>query len=278
MTNNNKTRILDPKTPPFERLVLTMAYLRSEKGCAWDRKQTHQSLIPYLIEETYELVEAVESQNPEKIKEELGDLICQVVFHAQIASEIDQFKIDDALSTITEKLIERHPHIFKEEKSLEPHEVRQQWEKIKLAKRGENRKSAISGLPKGMPALQMAFRIGEKAGGFGFDWGNSADVLSKIEEEVSEIKKEANSLDHERLAEEVGDLLFAVSSFARKSGIDPEAALRQALTKFQRRFEIMEKEVDRLDKKLYNLPPIELDRLWELVKKKEGRYKGDKQG
>ncbi len=264
-----KKRILDAKTPAFERLVLTMAYLRSEKGCAWDRKQTHKSLIPYLIEEAYELVEAVELESPDKIKEELGDLLCQVVFHAQIAKENSEFRIEDSLNSITEKLIERHPHIFLEEKELEPEEVRQQWEKIKLEKREGDKKSALSGLPAGMPALLMAFRMGEKAGGVGFDWKNSQDVLVKIEEEVAEVKKEMAKMDKERLSEEVGDLLFAVASLARKEGIDPEAALRQALSKFQQRFEKMEKEVDREGKKVYNLRPNELDRLWELVKGKE---------
>ncbi len=246
-----------------------MAYLRSEAGCAWDRKQSHKSLIPYLIEETYELVEAVESGNPEKIKEELGDLLCQIAFHAQIAKEMGQFQIEDSLRAITEKLIERHPHIFLEEKNLEPEEVRQQWEKIKLKKRSGEKKSGLSGLPAGMPALLMAYRMGEKAGGVGFDWKNSTDVLTKIEEELIEIKKEATSKDKDRLSEEVGDLLFAVASYARKEEIDPEAALRQALRKFQQRFEKMKKELDRQGKKLYNLPPDELDRLWELVKGKE---------
>lgn len=273
MSEEMKKRILDPKTPAFERLALTMAYLRSEKGCSWDRKQTHQSLIPYLIEEAYELVEAIESGDSAKMKEELGDVLCQVVFHAQMASEEGKFNIDDSVTSITEKLIERHPHIFKEEKGLNPEEVREQWEKIKLEKREGEKKSVVSGLPKGMPALLMAFRIGEKAGGVGFDWKNSKDVLDKIDEEVAEIKKEAGSGDENRLKEEVGDLLFSVASFARKAGIDPEAALRQALSKFQERFEKLEIEVDRDSKKLYNLRPEELDRYWEEVKRKDKERK-----
>ena len=274
MSRKIKNKILDPKTPAFERLVLTMGYLRSEKGCSWDRKQTHKSLIPYLIEEAHELVEAIELKNPDKIKEELGDLLCQIAFHAQIAKENKDFEIEDSLNSITEKLIERHPHIFLEEKNLKPEEVRQQWEKIKLKKRDGLKKSAVSGLPAGMPALLMAYRIGEKAGGVGFDWKNSRDVVAKIEEEVAEIKKETVKRGRNRLFEEVGDLLFAVASFARKEGIDPEAALRQALRKFQQRFEKIEKEVDSKGEKLYNLRPDELDRLWELVKRKERSLKG----
>ncbi len=274
MSKNIKNRILDPKTPAFERLVLTMAYLRSEKGCSWDRKQTHKSLIPYLIEEAHELVEAIELENPDKIKEELGDLLCQIAFHAQIANENKEFEIEDSLNSITEKLIERHPHIFLKEKNLKPEEVRRQWEKIKLKKREGQNKSAVSGLPAGMPALLMAYRMGEKAGGVGFDWKNSRDVVAKIEEELAEIKKEVVKKGKNRLFEEVGDLLFAVASFARKEGIDPEAALRQALRKFQVRFEKIEKEVDSRGKKLYNLRPNELDRLWEQVKSSERSSKG----
>jgi tetrapyrrole methylase family protein/MazG family protein len=274
MSRKIKNKILNPKTPAFERLVLTMGYLRSEKGCSWDRKQTHKSLIPYLIEEAHELVEAVELKNPDKIKEELGDLLCQIAFHAQIAKENKEFDIKDSLNSITEKLIERHPHIFLEEKNLKPAEVRKQWEKIKLKKRDGQKKSAVSGLPAGMPALIMAYRIGEKASGVGFDWKNSRDVIAKIEEELAEIKKEAVKKGRNRLSEEVGDLLFAVASFARKEGIDPEAALRQALRKFQQRFEKIEKEVDRRGEKLYNLRPDELDRLWERVKRNERSSKG----
>ncbi len=264
-----KAKILDPKTPPFERLKLTMAYLRSEKGCSWDRQQTHLSLLPYLIEETYELAEAIESEDVELIKEELGDFLCQAIFHAQIASDNGQFEIEDSINVIVEKLIRRHPHIFKEEKDLEPHEVRNQWEQIKKGDKTKANKSSLSGLPKEMPALLRAFRIGEKAAGMGFDWEKAENVLEKIDEEILEVRTELGKNSSEKLSEEIGDLLFAVASLARKVDVNPELALRQSLNKFQGRFESMEREVDNQKKKLYNLSPSELDRLWERSKWKE---------
>ena len=264
-----KAKILDPKTPPFERLKLTMAYLRSEKGCPWDRQQTHLSLLPYLIAETYELAEAIESEDVELIKEELGDFLCQAIFHAQIASDNGQFEIEDSINVIVEKLIRRHPHIFKEEKDLEPHEVRNQWEQIKKGDKTKANKSSLSGLPKEMPALLRAFRIGEKAAGMGFDWEKAENVLEKIDEEILEVRTELGKNSSEKLSEEIGDLLFAVASLARKVDVNPELALRQSLNKFQGRFESMEREVDNQKKKLYNLSPSELDRLWERSKWKE---------
>ena len=264
-----KAKILDSKTPPFERLKLIMAYLRSEKGCSWDRQQTHLSLLPYLIEETYELAEAIESEDSEQIKEELGDFLCQAIFHAQIASDNGQFEIEDSINLIVEKLIRRHPHIFKEEKDLEPHEVRNQWEQIKQGDKERTNKSSLSGLPKEMPALLRAFRIGERAAGMGFDWETAENVLEKIDEEISEIRGELDKKSSEGLSEEIGDLLFAVASLARKADINPELALRQSLNKFQGRFEKMEKEADKQKKKLYNLSPDELDRLWEDSKKRQ---------
>ena len=262
-----KAKILNSQTPAFERLKLTMAYLRSEKGCSWDRQQTHLSLLPYLIEETYELAEAIESENSEQIKEELGDFLCQAIFHAQIASDNGQFEIEDSINLIVEKLIRRHPHIFKEEKDLEPHEVRNQWEQIKKGDKEKTNKSSLSGLPKEMPALLRAFRIGEKAAGMGFDWEKAENVLEKIDEEISEVRAEMGRKSSERLSEEIGDLLFAVASLARKADVNPELALRQSLNKFQVRFEKMEKEVVKQKKELYNLSPYELDRLWEDSKK-----------
>jgi len=163
MTNLH-TRIDDPKLTPFERLTLVMEILRSPEGCNWDRQQTHQSLLPYLIEEAYEVVEVIESGRMEDLKEELGDLLTQIVFHAQLASERGEFTANDAVDRVVEKLIHRHPHVFGERKELNPKEVRDQWEKIKTSS-GE-KPSVLGGLPRTMPALTMAFRMGEKAGGW----------------------------------------------------------------------------------------------------------------
>ena len=237
----NKSKVFDKNIAPFERLVAVFEVLRSENGCAWDRKQTHKSLLPYLIEETYEVYEAVEKEDYVELKEELGDLVCQAVFHAQLAKERGDFEIDDSLTHIVEKLIRRHPHIFEDEKQLNPQEVRDQWEKIKVES-GE-KKDVLSGIPKSMPALTMAFRIGEKAGGVGFDWEKSSDVIDKIEEELQELKEEIIFDNKDGIEDEIGDLLFAVALLARKKEIDPEIALKRALEKFKARFLKLENEI-----------------------------------
>lgn len=269
-----KTIALDTNRAAFERLVALMALLRSGDGCAWDRAQTHQSLLPYLIEESYEVVEAVETGDDRELREELGDLLCQIVFHAQLASEREAFTIEDSTRTIVEKLIHRHPHVFGERRELAPQQVRDQWEKIKTDS-GE-KKSVLSGLPSSMPALTMAFRTGEKAGGVGFDWKNASDVLEKIEEEISEIRKELADADSrtevsnkERLMEEFGDLLFAAASAARKAGVDPERALKRALGKFRVRFEQLEAEVKSTRGRFDDYTLEELEEIWQQVKRRE---------
>ncbi|HOP07463.1 MAG TPA: nucleoside triphosphate pyrophosphohydrolase [candidate division Zixibacteria bacterium] len=259
-----KTRLEQENLSPWERLKLIMAILRSPEGCAWDCKQTHKSLIPYLIEESYEVVEAIETENWPGLKEELGDVLCQVVFHGQLASERGEFVTDDAVESINEKLIKRHPHVFGERHELNPQQVRDQWEKLKIES-GE-KKSVLNGLPRSMPALTMAFRIGEKAGGVGFDWNHPAEVIEKLEEEIGEIKQAIKNEDRQGIAEEIGDLLFATSSLARKLDIDPEQALRQALEKFRERFERLEKEVKKSGRSFTDYNLDELEAIWQRVK------------
>ncbi|MDZ4723642.1 MAG: nucleoside triphosphate pyrophosphohydrolase [candidate division Zixibacteria bacterium] len=264
-----KKQVLDPAKTPFERLVRLMEILRSPEGCNWDRKQTHQSLLPYLIEETYEVIEAIESGNPDDLKEELGDLICQVVFHAQLAKEAGTFTVDDSIMSIVNKLLLRHPHVFEKRSNLDAQQVRDQWEKIKS--RTDNKKPLLSGLPKSMPALTQAFRIGEKAGGVGFDWKESADVLEKIHEELKEVSEELSkpTLEKERLADEIGDLLFAVASLARKVGVDPESALKGSLSKFQYRFKQLEEVVKAEHKSFDGLTLDQLEAIWQQIKSKK---------
>ncbi len=267
--NDLKARIMDSKSTPFERFCLLMEILRSPQGCAWDRAQTHSSLLPYLIEETYEVVEAVEKGDAAALKDELGDLLCQVVFHAQLARERGDFDINDSINHIIEKLIRRHPHVFGEKNALDPQQVRDQWEKIKASQ--ENKGSILSGLPESMPALTMAFRAGEKASGVGFDWNEGEEVLEKVEEEIAEVKEILSaqpSNRHERLSEEIGDLLFSVSSLARKLDVDPERALKIALRKFRTRFAELEKHVagERGNFESYSLE--ELESIWQDVKKR----------
>lgn len=226
---------------PFKRLREIMAVLRSPGGCNWDRKQTHKSLLPYLIEETYEVVEAIEEGSPDDLREELGDLLCQIMFHARIAEENGQFNVDDSIDSINKKLIDRHPHVFGEKKDLNPQEVRDQWEKVKIES-GE-KKSVINGIPKSAPALVKGFRFGEKAAGVGFDWENADDVLDKIKEEIAEIETAMPDNNKDRIEDEIGDLLFAVSSLARKLDINPEQALNRTLQKFSKRFNHIEDKV-----------------------------------
>jgi tetrapyrrole methylase family protein/MazG family protein len=265
-----KARVLDENLTPFERLTLLLEVLRSPQGCAWDRKQTHQSLLPYLIEETYEVVETIEDGRYDELKEELGDLLCQIVFHAQLAHERNEFHVNDSINHLIDKLIHRHPHVFGDRNELSPQQVRDQWEKIKVES-GE-KESALSGLPRSMPALTMAFRMGEKAGGLGFDWTKAEEVVEKVEEELEEIKGEifSQSSDrHERLSEEIGDLLFAVASLARKLQVDPETSLRMALAKFRDRFQRMEEMIRKKHGRFEEYSIDQFEEMWQRTKTEE---------
>jgi len=265
-----KARVLDENLTPFERLTLLMQILRSTEGCSWDRKQTHRSLLPYLIEETYEVIETIESGRLVDLKEELGDLLCQIVFHAQLAHERGEFHINDTINLLVDKLIRRHPHIFGEKRDLDPQEVRDQWERIKVQS-GE-KESVLSGLPRSMPALTMAFRVGEKAGGYGFDWAESGEVIEKVEEELAEIQQElvSHSPDRkDRLENEIGDMLFAVASLARKLGIDPEMALKRALDKFCRRFGHMADRIRNQGAEFEDYTIEQLEEMWQQLKRRD---------
>ncbi len=259
-----KAQLEDPGLTPFERLLVVMKILRSPEGCAWDRKQTHKSLQPYLIEESYEVIEAIENEDFPELKEELGDLLCQVVFHGQLAEEAGRFTTNDSVNHIVDKLIRRHPHVFGEHRDLDPDQVRDQWEQNKI--RSGEKKSVLGGLPGSMPALMMAFRVGEKAAGVGFDWHHARDVLEKVAEEISEIETEMASGDRDALEDEIGDLLFATASLARKLSIDPERALKRALEKFRSRFELLESEVRRSDRAFGEYTLDELEAIWQRVK------------
>jgi len=258
-----REQIEDPALTPYQRLVRLFQILRSPEGCAWDRKQTHESLLPYLIEETYEVIETVETKRYADLREELGDVLTQVVFHAQIASERGEFTLDNTVSDVVTKLVNRHPHVFGEKKELDPQQVRDQWERIKTES-GE-KESVLGGLPRTMPALTTAFRIGEKAGGAGFDWKSATDVVEKIDEEVAELKAElrAQPMDRDRVADEIGDLLFAVASLARKLQIEPETALRKALEKFRTRFDKLEQTVRAEGKTFADFSLDELEAIWQ---------------
>jgi MazG family protein len=232
-------------------------------------------LVPYLIEEAYEVVDTIESGRIDELREELGDLLVQVVFHAQLAKERREFEINDAISDVVAKLIRRHPHIFDQKTDLDPQQVRNQWERIKTES-GE-KKSVLSGLPRSMPALTMAYRMGEKAGGAGFDWAKPQDVLEKIDEETCEVRQamQSGSADKkETLTDEIGDLLFATASLARKLHIDPEHALKKSLEKFRVRFDELERRVAESGTKFDDHSVESLEDIWQAIKRDRGEGRG----
>lgn len=261
----------------FADLVRIMARLRAPGGCPWDRKQNHKSLTPYLIEETYEVVDAIERRHTKDLAEELGDLLLQVVFHAQLANERDRFSIDDVTDHICRKLITRHPHIFQTKKRLSAKDVLGNWEKIKLAEKSAKGKSGgvLDGLPKSLPALLQAYRIQEKTARFGFDWDSPLPVLDKLNEEIEELREALRRPGkHKRRKEEIehelGDVLFALVNLARHLNVEPEAALSRSNRRFIRRFQYIEKHLPKTGKKLGEASLEEMDLLWDEAKKTLG--------
>jgi len=246
----------------FEKLVNIMKRLRGPGGCDWDRAQTHESLKPYIIEEAYELLNAIESGDTEELKEELGDVLLQVVFHSQIASERGAFDISDVVETLCEKLIRRHPHVFGKSGGYSY----KQWEDIKAREKSKKSVSRIGDLNPALPALSMARRIQENASAVGFDWENIEEVFEKVLEELEELKRSLSNGDRKRISEELGDLLFSVVNLSRFLNVDPESALRKATERFWRRFRRMEEMIEKDGLKFEDLSIEELDRYWEKVK------------
>jgi len=249
----------------FSQLVNLMKKLRSEKGCPWDRAQTHRSLLPYLIEEAYEVLDSVEKRDDSKLKEELGDLLLQIIFHAEIAREEKKFDIYEVVDGLSAKLIQRHPHVFKKRKKLSPEQVIKNWEHIKLAT--SDNKSVLSGIPINLPSLLKAFRVGEKVGRYGFDWQRKEDIFPKLKEELKEFQKAYSSKSKKRVEEELGDIFFTLVNFSRHLKINPEFALRKTVEKFIKRFNFIENELSRDKKSLKKTSLKELDYLWEKSKK-----------
>jgi tetrapyrrole methylase family protein/MazG family protein/ATP diphosphatase len=238
--------------------------LTGEHGCPWDKKQTPQSLKKYLIEEAHEAYEAIEKEDINEIKEELGDLLFLTLFIIYLYEQGGKFSLEDVFYFTAQKMIRRHPHVFGEESVKTAEEVLKKWQKIK---KEEGKDSSILGsIPKSMPALQRAYRIGERAGRVGFDWEKAEDVLTKLFEEIEEVKKAMTSQEKEKLKEEIGDLLFTVANFSRKLGINPEEALKLALNKFEKRFKLLEKEVEKRGLSWESLTIKELDEIWETLK------------
>lgn len=248
----------------FDSLKGIVARLRSPDGCPWDRKQTHTSLQPFLIEECYEVLQAIEAENPRKLCEELGDLLLQIMLHAQIASEAGQFNIDDVVAGIAGKLVHRHPHVFGGAEARETREVELNWEVLKQEEKGAE-ESLLSGVPETMPALAYSQSVQRRAAAVGFDWESVDEILDKLAEEVAEIKRASSQ---QELVEEFGDLLFTLANIARRLNIDLEAALRSANRRFCQRFQYMEQVCRERGIELGSLSLEEQNALWEEAKAK----------
>ena len=249
------------------RLAEVMDRLRSPGGCPWDAEQTHESLLKYLLEESYEFIESIESGNRQDMQEELGDILLQVYFHARIAQEHQShpFNLDDVAKSVADKLISRHPHIYGDVTVQDEEEVKSNGEKLKLK---EGKKSVLEGVPKSLPAMVKAQRIQDKARGVGFDWEHEDQVWEKVQEELAEFKAEA---DHQtsKMEDEFGDVLFALINYARFKGINPEDALERTNKKFIRRFQYLETASAQDGKKMGEMTLEEMDVYWNQAKKEE---------
>ena len=254
----------------FGELVQIMARLRGENGCPWDREQTHASIKPYLLEETYEVLESIDENDPAKLEEELGDLALQVVFHAQMADEAGLFTIADVLRGINEKLRRRHPHIFGDVKADTAQEVLFNWEQIKKLERekAQGRASLLDGVPRELPALLRAHRLQEKASRVGFDWNEARQVFKKVEEELAELRAAMESEQPDRMEAELGDLLFSLVNLGRFIAVNPEDALRKTIARFIARFQYIEEELARRGTAPGQVTLEEMDALWAEAKAK----------
>jgi len=254
----------------YNDLLDIMTKLRSPGGCPWDREQDHKTLKRYLIEEAYEVLEAIDLENPDMLCDELGDLLLQVVFNAQIAKENGQFDMDDVVHGVSSKMIHRHRHVFGEEEAGTADDVIRIWEEIKKEEKGqETQTKVLKGVPGNLPALMRSYKVQEKAAQVGFDWDKAEDAFKKLEEEVQELKRACESRNQAEIEEELGDLLFAVVNVARFYKVQPELALTATINKFIKRFEYVETTSAQQGKKLEEMTLEEMDALWDDCKRKE---------
>lgn len=257
------------ETKGFDRLMAIMRRLRGPGGCPWDAEQTHDSLKRYLLEETYEVIEAIDTNDPKLLREELGDLMLQPVFHAAIAEENGAFTMDDVLETICDKLVRRHPHVFGDQKIENSAAQVENWERIKKEEKGEERKSALAGVPPYLPALMKAHKVSEKAARVGFDWPDLDGVFAKVLEEMKEFEETIAERNQERMEAEMGDLLFAIANLGRFLSINPEEALRKTIERFVKRFEHVEEGMKGRGIHMQDATLEEMDLLWEEAKELE---------
>lgn len=253
----------------FDDLVALMARLRGPGGCPWDREQKLEDLKPFIIEEAYEVVEAIDRDDRAALKEEVGDLLLEACFVSQIAAEEGSFEIRDAITAVHDKLVRRHPHVFGEETADSADAVLTNWEKLKNEERVAKQESLLSGVPRTLPALLKAMRLTEKASRVGFDWEKPEDAVQKLEEETVELREALESGDAEKIEQELGDLLFTLVNIARKLDVNAEEALQGANRKFTRRFEFIEDRVRRDARKFEELTLAEMDAIWDEAKKSE---------
>ena len=265
----------------FEKLVAVQARLRAPKGCPWDREQTHQTLRTYLLEEAYEVLEALDAGNDAKFAEEMGDLLLQIVFHSQIASEEGRFTVADVIREIHDKMIRRHPHVFGEMRAKDSKEVLRNWEQIKAEERRASKaisekdegaadaRSLLDGVSRALPATLEGFQLTRKASRIGFDWDNAKGVIDKMREETAELEIALNDKDQRKVEEEMGDFLFAAVNLARFLHFDPEIALKKANAKFSRRFRAMEARARESGREFKDLQREEMEALWEATKNAE---------
>src|SRR6266700_1498970 len=269
----------------FEKLVAVQARLRAPNGCPWDREQTHQSLRTYLLEEAYEVLEALESGNDAKFSEEMGDLLLQIIFHSQIAREEGRFTVSDVIRKIHDKMVRRHPHVFGETRAKDSAEVLRNWEQIKAEERrsngnksdakagesGAQEVSLLDGVSRALPATLEGFQVSRRASRIGFDWDDAGGVFRKLHEEAEELKDALGEEDQPRMEEELGDLLFAAVNLSRLLKIDPEIALKKANAKFSRRFRVMERLARKNGREFKDLSREEMEAFWDAAKKAEGK-------
>lgn len=249
----------------FRQLVEIIARLRSPGGCPWDRARCRRDILNYFLEEVYEAVEAINSRDPGAAREELGDVLMEVVFLARFYEEEGLFTLADVLKGINQKMIERHPHVFGQKTRLSPEAVLAGWQKNKLLEK--KRRSILDGLPASAPSLVYAFMLGQRAAARGFDWPEAGSALEKVKEEIGELEKSLKKKRKREAAEELGDTLFSLVNVCRLLGFNPEIVLRQANRKFERRFRLLERALKREGREVSECSPEELDRVWETIKK-----------
>jgi tetrapyrrole methylase family protein/MazG family protein len=266
-----RKQTMKPDQSSFEDLVAIMRRLRAPGGCPWDAEQTHESLTRYLLEEAYEVIEAIEARSADHLREELGDLLLQPVFHAAIAEESGVFTIGDVIQTLCDKLVRRHPHVFGDMEISDSSAQVENWERIKKREKGAERPSALSGVPPQLPALLKAQKITEKASRVGFDWEHVDQVMAKVMEELHEFEEAMAGNDNDRMEAELGDLLFAIVNLGRFLSINPEEALRKTINRFQNRFRYVEERLADQGKQMVSTPLEEMDLLWEEAKEREKR-------